>query len=148
MLKIDLDSAFRRLHLSAAAAAAEKCICATTICVVIYLRQIFGSAFSPSKWCIVIETITDLSLDIANNPLGCHKTTATSLLKPSDIQQPILLSNNIPFAPALPCDVQVILPRYGHFGFFVDDTIDIYLHIRNNTTGTVNAILLYMHLLA
>ena len=146
MFKIDLDSAFRRLHLSAAAAA--KCICATTICAVIYLRLTFGSSFSPAEWCIVIETITDLALDIANNPLWCHNTTVTSWLKSSDIPKPILLPNNIPFAPALPCDVSVLLPRYGHFDSFVDDIIGICLHIGNNATKTVNAILLSIHLLA
>ena len=95
MFKVDLDSAFRRMHLSSTAAA--KCLCATTICGLIYLRLTFGAAFSPAEWCVMIETITDLALDIVNNPLWSHKQQRAPWPSTNDIPTPVLLPQNISF---------------------------------------------------
>ena len=146
MFKVDLDSAFRRMHLSSTAAA--KCLCATTICGLIYLRLTFGAAFSPAEWCVMIETITDLALDIVNNPLWSHKQQRAPWPSTNNIPTPVLLPQNIPFAQALPCDVPLSLPRHGHFDSFVDDIIGLCLHIGDNAAKTLNAILLSIHLLA
>ena len=62
MFKNSLDSAFSRMHLHTQAA--EKRISTTSICATIYLHHTFGAAFKPTKWYVIIESITDLALDM------------------------------------------------------------------------------------
>ena len=47
LYKIDLDAAFRRMHLNATSAV--KCICTTAICAAIYLRLTFGGRLQPRR---------------------------------------------------------------------------------------------------
>ena len=144
--KIDLDAAFRRMHLNAASAV--KCICVTTVCAAIYLRLTFGGAFSPAEWCVMIEVITDLALDIANNPLW--SPTRQSAPKPTreEIPDPALQPPQVPFEQALPVDTDVNTPRHGHYDSYVDDIVGICVDLGDNARRTLNAILLTLHLLA
>ena len=146
LCKIDLDAAFRRMHLNVTSAV--KCICTTAICTAIYLRLTFGGALSPAEWCVMIESITDLATDITNNPLWPPTKLFAQTPKPEDIPQPTFLPLEQPFNPALPCDVHVHIPRHGHYDSYVDDIVGICLDMGMNATRTLHAILLTIHLLA
>ena len=146
LCKFDLDAAYRRMHMHAATAA--KCICTTSICALIYLRLTFGAAFSPAEWCIIIELITDLSMDIINNPLWVPSKLHSPIPEPSTIPPPKLYPSNTPFAPALPVDVTIQLPRHGWVDSYIDDLVGVCLHIKDNAKRTSTAILLSIYLLA
>ena len=148
LCKIDLDSAFRRMHLSAGSAVKCICICITAVCAAIYLHLTFGGAFSPAKWCVVIELMTDLAIDITNNPLWLPHHIPPPAPRKQEIPKPKYLDSDIPFAPALPCDVNVNIPRHGHFDSYVDDIIGICVDVGDNAIRTINGILLAINLLA
>ena len=111
LYKYDLASAYRRMHLHADTA--KKCICSTTICALIYMRLTFGGSFSPAEWCVLIELLTDLANDIANNPFWDPRKTQAAQPDPASIPTPRRLPPNIPFEPALPVDVHLNIPRHG-----------------------------------
>ena len=144
--KFDLASAYRRMHLSAQTAA--KCICSTTICALVYLRLTFGGSFSPAEWCVLIELLTDLGNDIINNPFWDPTKTQATQPPPTTIPSPVLLDSAIPFAPALPADVSLLLPRHGWVDGYIDDLVGICLHMNDNATRTTRAILLAISIFA
>ena len=109
--KIDLDSAYRRLHLNAQSAI--KCICTTAICAYIYLRLTFGGTSSPAEWCVIIEFMMDLANNIANNPTWSTSTTQSPIPEPSSIPSPSILPASIAFQEAFPTDVDLHIPRHG-----------------------------------
>ena len=146
LCKFDLASAYRRMHLSAHTAA--KCICSTTICALVYLRLTFGGSFSPAEWCVLIELLTDLGNDIINNPYWNQTTTQATQPPPASIPAPTLLPKHIPFAPALPADVSLNLPRHGWVDGYIDDLVGICLHLNQNATRTTRAILLAISIFA
>ena len=140
LCKFDLASAYRRMHLSAKTA--TKCICSTTICALVYLRLTFGGSFSPAEWCVLIELLTDLGNDIINNPYWDPSQTQATQPPPDSIPSPTLLPHTTPFAPALPADVALNLPRYGWVDGYIDDLVGVCLHINTNASRTTRAILL------
>ena len=144
--KFDLASAYRRMHLSAQMAA--KCICSTAICALVYLRLTFGGSFSPAEWCVLIELLTDLANDIINNPFWDPSKTQATQPPPNRIPSPILRDSTIPFAPALPADVSLNIPRHGWVDGYIDDLVGICLHINDNATRTTRAILLAISIFA
>ena len=144
--KIDLDAAFRRMHLNTKSAA--KCICTTTICALIYLRLTFGGSFSPAEWCIMIEILKDLANDITNNPIWNPTSTLAPIPAPASIPPPTYLPPQIPFSPALLADVDLPLPHHETVDSYVDDIISLCLDICDNASRCVNAILLTIYLLA
>ena len=146
LCKYDLSSAYRRMHLHAKTA--RKCICSTSICALIYLRLTFGGSFSPAEWCILIELLTDLANDITNNPFWKPGKTQAAQPDPSKIPPPITLAKNIPFAPALPADVFLNLPRHGWIDGYTDDIVGVCLDLRDNATRTTKAILLAIAIFA
>ena len=123
LCKYDLDSAYRRMHMSAASCA--KCICMTAVCALVYLRLTFGGSSSPAEWCIIIELATDLANDIANNPHWRHKTTFAKEPDPSRLLPPVLLPASDAFAQALPVDVHLNLPRHGWVNSYIDGMIGV-----------------------
>lgn len=57
------------------AQSAIKCMCTTLTYALIYLCLTFGSLFSPAKWCVLVEIITNVANDITNNPHWLLSTT-------------------------------------------------------------------------
>ena len=96
----------------------------------------------------MIEIITDLALDIANNPCWSFTKFHSPIPEVSTIPSPTLLQQDIPIGEALPSDVDVPLPRHGYFDSYVDDIIGICLHIGQNAQRTIYAILLTIYLMA
>ena len=58
-----------------------------------------------------------------------------------------LAPTRIPFARALPYNVPLLLPGFGHFDSFIDNIIRLCLHIGNNAIKIMNGIILSIHLL-
>ena len=146
LCKYNLASAYRRMHLYANTA--RKCICSTSICALIYMRLTFGGSFSPAEWCILIELLTDLANDITNNPFWKPNRTQAAQPDPKSIPPPIQLANDIPFAPALPADVSLNLPRHGWIDGYIDDIVGVCLNLQDNATRTTKAILLAIAIFA
>ena len=146
LCKYDLDSVYRRMHMSAASAA--KYICMTTVCALIYLRLTFGGSSSPAEWCIIIELATDLANDIANNPHWYHSKIFAREPDPSRLLPPVLLPASDAFVQGLPSDVHLNLPRHGWIDSYIDDMIGVCVHIWENTVRTTKAILLAIYVLA
>ena len=138
--KYNLDSTYRHLHMNTYSTI--KCLCTTAVCALIYLHLTFEGVTSPSKWCITIDIITNPACDIADNPFWCHKSTTASEHNPSQLPEPSYLHPDIPFIPALPFDVYIILSRHSWIGSYVDGMISVYVNTLNNTICTTKVILL------
>ena len=139
--KIDLDAAYRRIHVVTRMAA----LAITIIKRIAYilLRLPFGVANGPSDYSIVSETIFDLTNDIlhddtwdpddVHSPLQPQFDTATSHYPPST-----------PFAAADPLMVTVPFHPAAADGY-IDDIITVMLEIKNWVSKGQNAAPLAIH---
>ena len=112
----------------------HKCIYSTSICALIYIRLTFGGSFSPAEWCILIELLTDLANNIANNLFWKPNRTQAAQPDPQLIPSPIKLVDDTPFAHALPVDVSLNLPRHGWIDGYIDDIVGVCLNLQDNAT--------------
>ena len=128
------------------AASAAKYLCITTVCALIYLRFTFGGSSSPAEWCILIEIITDLALDITNNPHWNHNTTFTKEPNPTQSPSPLLNPPSEPFTTVLPTNVQLHLPRHGYINSYIDNLIGVCLYRGENAICTTKAMILTLFL--
>ena len=127
---------------------ARKCIFSTSICALIYIRLTFGGSFSPAEWCILIELLTDLANDIANNPFWKPNRTQAAHPDPQSIPPSIKLTDNTPFTPALPVNVSLNLPRHGWIDGCIDKIVGICLNLQDNATRPTKEILLEIAIFA
>ena len=120
--KIDIEKAYRRLHVIASVAV--KCIAVWFIdkvkqVGVVMTRLPFGSSPAPSNFSVTSEAVCDLSNDL----LHCELWDPEELPSPydTDLPQPKLLEDDIPFGHAEECDLDVPADCVGGAECYIDD---------------------------
>ena len=118
--KVDLDSAYRRMHCSPDLASQSGFMFDSFTGV--YLRLSFGHSGHPSAF----STFSEMVCDLANNLLQCRCWNVNDL-HPHTVSidpTPLLSANNTP-APALPLCVHPSVPSAGIVDVFLDDLITV-----------------------
>ena len=138
IMKIDLDSAYRRLHVLVRMA-----LLAITIIkriAYILMRLPFGVANGPGDYGIISETIFDLTNDLLQDETWDPETTksplATNIDKPKTNH-----TNDTPFGSARKLYVPVPAIKAGTDGY-IDDIVTVMLDIDDWVQRGVNAALL------
>lgn len=115
--KVDLKSAYRRLHLALTLAAKN----AMTLDGIglISLRLTFGGRANPSEFCNISEALADLTAAI----LACRSWDPDDLHSEDIVQVPEtkLLPADVPFAEALPLSVTLPVNDSGVADAYIDD---------------------------
>jgi hypothetical protein len=125
--KTDLDAAYRRMH--PIWSLAVMCISIIGSLAYLLLRLPFGAAAAPAEFCIASEVVCDVANCLLNDESWEPQHTNTpyhDLMPP-----PIISSDSIPFAPALPLDVK---PPGGWLSLakcdvYIDDLITVGLYL-------------------
>lgn len=146
LCKYDLEAAYMQMHMKALSTI--KCMCTVLSFALIYIRLTFGGSFSPAKWCVIIEVITDISNDIVNNPQWSQLSTFVPTPSSTAYLTPITLSTSIPFGLTLPAAIDAHIPRHGHVNSYIDNILWIYLDVGFNSTRKAAAIILAIYLIA
>jgi hypothetical protein len=118
--KFDLDSAYRRCHLSGKTA--SECHTIYNDTLLMALRMTFGGSPCPSMWGILSESITD----VCNTLIQCKSWDYTNMFDKlsNTIPNPISLSDNIPFAKTRELSVKLPVNDLGKVDA-LDNTNDI-----------------------
>lgn len=103
------------------AASIARYLCITCVYALIKLRLTFGGSSNSTEWCVLIEVITDLGVDMTNNPQWKHKTAFAEEPDPAQIPFPLL-------NPSLSDDVQLQLLLHGYIDHYINDMIGPCLH--------------------
>ena len=134
MNKVDIEKAYRRLHVSARIAA--KCIALwelhnnqTEIAIALE-RLPFGSMPAPAEFSIC----SDITFDLANDLMNCDLWDPTTMASPleKEIPPPKRLEDNIPFGEALPTDVHLPDDLKGGTDGYIDDGMNVVLDSEEN----------------
>ncbi len=138
MYKIDLDSAYRRVH--AHWSFAVQCIVCLGSITYLLLRLPFGAAAAPSKFFVISEIICDLANELLQDSTWVPTTTITPF---HDMMPPVSpLDSNIPFTAAAPMDI-----TYSDFDFecfcdvYIDDLISLGLALPHIIPRLMTAVL-------
>jgi hypothetical protein len=134
--KFDLDSAYRRCHLSGETA--PECLTVYRDTLLMALRMTFGGSPCPSMWGLTSETITD----VCNTLIQCASWDYQNFYDElsDSIPNPISLPDNIPFTPARELSVEIPTNDLGKVDVFIDNNIAITPDIGDNTTRVIRAI--------
>lgn len=141
MLKLDLDAAYRRLHVTARMAL----LTITVIQKIAYilLRLPFGVANGPNDYSLISEPIFDLTNDVLRDPT----------FDPTDLHSPLqsefeapasTYDDSTPFEPARPLFVDVPF-FWAMADGYIDDIITIVLDVGGWLKKAVNAAPLVIH---
>jgi hypothetical protein len=135
LIKIDLDAAYRRLHVKAAMALLTITIIEKLAYVL--LRLPFGVANGPNDYSLVSEPLFDLTNDIMQDetfrPETLHSPIRSELEKPEAVTE-----NTSPFGEARPLIVDVPF-AYAATDGYIDDMITMVLDKDNWTDKAINA---------
>ena len=118
--KINVKSAYRRTTLEAMVTS----ICITKVddYALLILRMAFGGTNRLCDWPNIInELVTDLCNDLLEYPYWDESEIFSPHI--SKLEEPILLSNDLPFGLALLLDVKIPLARHDKADDFIDDII-------------------------
>ena len=142
--KFDLDSAYRRCHLSGESAA--ECLTIYKDTLLMALRMTFGGSPCPSMWGITSETITD----VCNTLIHCKSWDYNTLYDnlSDSIPPPVSLPDNVPFAQTRELSINIPVNDLGKVDVFIDDYIAITPDIEDNTTRVIRAIPFAIHSVA
>ena len=141
MLKIDLDAAYRRIHVTAKMAL----LTITIIKKIAYvlLRLPFGVANGPNDYSLISEPIFDLTNDVLRdptfNPVDLHSPLQPHLAPPATTYD-----ESTPFEPARPLFVKVSF-FWAMADGYIDDIITIVLDVGSWLQKAVNAAPLIIH---
>ncbi len=142
MSKIDLDSAYRRVH--SAWSFAVQCIVFLGSMAYLLLRLPFGAAAAPSEFCVVSKTICDVANALMQDASWNPADTVTpyhQLLPPM-----ILLDNSIPFAQAANLDVEYPPQPFECLSeVYIDDLISLGLALPHLTQRILTAVAVAIH---
>jgi hypothetical protein len=122
--KVDVKSAYRRLHNAIATAVAAMVLVGAYLLVA--LRLTFGGSPNPSRWSDLSEIACDLANDLAHNPgwdPAVHFSPHSERLPPD----PILEPPSIPFATAVPLSVDLPVDDEPKTEVYIDDLFNCYL---------------------
>jgi hypothetical protein len=142
--KVDLDSAYRRCHLSAATA--QESLTIYDDLLLMALRMTFGGAPCPALWGIISETITDVCNSLISNTTWNHEEFHDTMS--DSLHPPLSLPESIKFEPALPIAVEIPINDLGKVDIYIDDTIGITPDFNDNTSRVSKAIPLAIHSLS
>jgi hypothetical protein len=138
MSKIDLDSAYRRLHTHWSFAV--QCIVILGAFAYLLLRLPFGAAAAPSEFCVVSELICDLANALLQDGTWDPSTTTTpfhQMMPPAT-----LLDSSIPFAQAAPMDITYSSSEFDcTCDVYIDDLISIGLALAHIIPRLTTAVL-------
>jgi len=123
MSKIDLDSAYRRLHWHAKCAL----LCLTIINNIVYLltRLCFGIASGPSEWCLISEMIVDIASVLINDPTWDPKKTFNPK---EEISFEIEYANNNTQIKKCKNIMVKLQDKDNHIDGYIDDLLTIILN--------------------
>jgi hypothetical protein len=135
--KVDLDTAYRRCHLSATTA--QESLTIYDNLLLMALRMTFGGAPCPALWGCISETMTDVCNVLIHNHHWKHEeffdTISDSLLPP------LSLPESVKFEQALPMAVKLPINDLGKVDIYIDDTISITPDIDKNPSRVSKALL-------
>ena len=105
--KYDIKSAYKRATLFSETTHTCVIMCkiVETVLAFLALRMAFGGAGGPFKWCPFSEILCDIANDLLHCPEWDPEELHSTHVK--DIELPCLLPCSIPFAKALPLDVDI-----------------------------------------
>jgi hypothetical protein len=142
--KVDLDSAYRRCHLSSSTAQESLTVYGGLLFMA--LRMTFGGSPCPSLWGYISDTLADSCNDLIHNIHWDHNTLLDPL---SDLlDPPKALPDSLPFHQACPMSVKIPVNDLGKVDIYLDDTIGIALDTNDNALRVSRAIPLIIHSLA
>jgi hypothetical protein len=139
--KFDLDSAYRRCHLSGETA--PECLTIYKDTLLMALRMTFGGSPCPSMWGLISETITD----VCNTLIQCTSWDYQNFYDElsDSIPNPISLLDNPPFTLVRELSVKIPTNDLGKVDVFINDNIVITPDIGDNTMRVLRAIPLAIH---
>ena len=142
--KFDIDSAYRRCHLSGSTASESLTIYNGTL--IMALRMTFGGAPCPSLWGLLSETITD----VCNTLIQCSSWNFDSFFDETadKIPDPVSLPPDMSFATARDLSVDIPVNDLGKVDVFIDDNIAVTPDLDCNTKRVIRAIPLAIHSVA
>jgi hypothetical protein len=142
--KFDLESAYRRCHLSGSTASESLTIYNDTL--IMALRMTFGGAPCPSLWGLSSETITD----VCNTLIQCSSWDFISFYDKTanKIPDPVCLLPDMTFAKARELSVDIPVNDLGKVDVFIDDNIAVTPDLNCNTKRVIRAIPLAIHSVA
>jgi hypothetical protein len=139
--KFDLDAAYHRCHL--AAATASECLSIFDNTLLMALQMMFGGSPCPSMWGFISDIIADICNSIIHNSHWNHNMLFHEIS--TTIEDPLPLSNDIPFHPGRPLAVDIPPNDIGKVDIYIDDSIGVALDISDNPRRVNYAILLVIH---
>jgi hypothetical protein len=142
--KVDLDSAYRRCHLSTDTA--QESLTVYDGILFMALRMTFGGAPCPSLWGYISETLADVCNSLINNNYWDHNELYDSLS--DSLLPPLNLPESDPYNPTLPMTVEVPTNDLGKVDVYIDDTIRITPDLNDNCLRVSKAIPLAIHSLS
>ena len=140
IMKLDLDAAYRRLHVLIKMAALSITIIQRI--AYILLRLPFGVANGPGDYSTISETIFDMTNDILRDDTWDHKTLHSPLQ--AELDKPKRENTNIPFGKARRLFVPVPYHPASADGY-IDDIISVALAASDWVARAQNAALLAIH---
>jgi hypothetical protein len=141
--KSDFKGAYRRVSLHGDTA--EMCAVIHGQFALPSLRLTFGGSPCPNIFCLFSE----LCADLANDLLHCKEWDPSILCSPhsSKLSKPSLLDDSIPFALALPLDIELEPDDDGKVDIFIDDGIAIMPDLHQNRFRAIQSMLLAIHVM-
>ncbi len=144
LCKVDLDSAYRRCHLSSTTT--QESLTSFNNLIYMALQMTFGGAPCPSMWGYISDTLADVCNSLIQNDYWNHHTLVVPLSR--NIEPPLDLPDSIPFHPAKPLSIQIPHNDRGKVDIYIDDTIGIAPDIDDNVDRVSKSIPLAIHSLA
>lgn len=141
---MDLDSGYRRCHLSVSTA--KESITSHNDLIYIALRMTFGGAPCPSMWGYISDTLADISNSLIGNAHWDHEKLFDPLS--NTLQDPLSLPASIPFHQAKPLSVDIPENDHGKVDIYIDDSIGIAPDIRDSVIQVSKSIPLTIHSIA
>lgn len=135
-LYFDIDSAYRRCHLSADTA--SECLTIYNNMLLMALQMTFRGVPCPSLWGVISDTIADTCNSLIHNPCWDHLLIFDQLSK--TIKEPNPLPKSIDFVPAQELAVDIPTNDIGKVDMYIDDTIGFVLDLGDNVTIVQNAV--------
>jgi hypothetical protein len=144
LYKVDLDSAYRRGHLSGTTA--RESIPLFNNLIYMALQMTFGIAPCPSMRGYISDTLANVCNSLIHNDYWNHHTLVDPLS--SSLEPPLALPDSIPFHQAKSLSVQIPFNVRGKVDIYIDDTIGIAPDIDDNISRVNKSIPLAIHTLA
>jgi len=142
--KVNLDSAYRRCHLSVSTA--QESITSFKDLIFIALRMTFGGAPCPSMWGYISDTLADISNSLIGNLYWDHGKLFDLLS--NTIEDPLSLPASIPFHLAKELSINIPVNNLAKVDIYIDDSIGVAPDIGDSVIRVSKSIPLAIHSIA